>query len=277
MQPTKTNLIVAVFVGAALMGFSLDVSAFTRTLDQATNEICLWWAERKVGYHINDRCSDDINEQERDKCFEAVRQSFKAWTDVDCSDFEFVEIEITARTDVGFDDLYPEKNINLVMWQETDWDHDLNAVGLTTTTYDTNSGLIVDTDIELNGLQWGFAVDGNQHSFDIQNTITHEAGHALGLDHSSYIDATMNDIAITGETMKRDLHEDDINGICFMYPMENLTPPFYLDSNSQLRNCGIEGLEGYPSGCQCGGSHDFSFEILLAAGFLWLCHMRRYA
>jgi hypothetical protein len=86
------------------------------------------------------------------------------------------------------------------------WEHDPNIIGLTTTTYDKNSGKILDADIELNGqaadVQTGFkftTVDLppafrcpiGQTAYtcvaaDIQNTATHEFGHALGLDHTGY-------------------------------------------------------------------------------------------
>lgn len=260
----------AVFFLAVTLCVSIEAHAFTRTLDMATHGICLWWAERKVNIHINDQCSNDIPAEDRDNCFDAVRKSFAAWSDVECSDFRFVDKGLTDSVEVGFDTLSPEKNTNLIIWQETDWEHDPNAIALTTTTYDSNSGLIVDTDIEMNGVSWNFAYDGNPYDFDIQNTITHEAGHNLGLDHSPYIDATMNEVAVTGEIIKRDLHEDDINGVCFIYPSEDLTPPYFLDDNHRLISCGNDGLEGYPSGCGCGGDERFSVEILMVIGLLWL-------
>ena len=117
------------------------------------------------------------------------------------------------------------------------WDdnvHGDRVIATTTTTSNRFTGQINDTDIELNdapaadGSKLVFtAVDGppcttaNQTGcvqYDIQNTVTHEAGHTLGLDHSSDPNATMNATANEGEISKRVLGSDDIQGICDIYP-----------------------------------------------------------
>jgi hypothetical protein len=53
---------------------------------------------------------------------------------------------------------------------------------------------------------------------DVQNTVTHETGHSLGLDQSPDPNATMYASAPFGETSKRALGSDDIQGICAIYP-----------------------------------------------------------
>jgi MYXO-CTERM domain-containing protein len=53
---------------------------------------------------------------------------------------------------------------------------------------------------------------------DLQNTATHEAGHFLGLSHSPEPDATMYASAPIGETAKRTLADDDVAGLCELYP-----------------------------------------------------------
>jgi uncharacterized protein (TIGR03382 family) len=119
------------------------------------------------------------------------------------------------------------------------WDETLHGSGViatTTTTANRLTGQIVDTDIELNdststgGTKLTFTtVDGLPCDpanptetgcvrIDVQNTVTHEAGHTLGLDHSQDPDATMYPNAPPGETSKRDLASDDIQGICTIYP-----------------------------------------------------------
>jgi MYXO-CTERM domain-containing protein len=52
----------------------------------------------------------------------------------------------------------------------------------------------------------------------VRNTVTHEVGHFLGLDHTPIEAATMFATAPRGETAKRDLHQDDIDGLCAIYP-----------------------------------------------------------
>jgi hypothetical protein len=110
------------------------------------------------------------------------------------------------------------------------------VIATTTTTSSRQTGQILDSDIELNdspatnGTRFTFtAADGlpcdpNDPAqtgcvrMDVQNTVTHEAGHTLGLDHSGDPNATMYASAPFGETSKRDLGSDDTQGICAIYP-----------------------------------------------------------
>jgi MYXO-CTERM domain-containing protein len=68
--------------------------------------------------------------------------------------------------------------------------------------------------------------------YDLQNTLTHEIGHFLGLAHpcgsgsgspevpctSTYADRTMYPFEVPGEIAKRTLAADDVAGICALYP-----------------------------------------------------------
>ncbi|HZZ86095.1 MAG TPA: matrixin family metalloprotease [Anaeromyxobacteraceae bacterium] len=54
---------------------------------------------------------------------------------------------------------------------------------------------------------------------DVQNTVTHELGHVLGLAHPpDHPEDTMAATAAPGETSKRVLAADDVEGICSVYP-----------------------------------------------------------
>ena len=114
------------------------------------------------------------------------------------------------------------------------WDHNGAVIATTTTTSNKFTGQIADSDIEFNdapdpnGGKFAFTavdsppcLDPGQTScvrIDIQNTATHEIGHTLGLDHSSDSTATMYATAPEGETAKRTLHPDDVQGVCDIYP-----------------------------------------------------------
>jgi hypothetical protein len=93
------------------------------------------------------------------------------------------------------------------------------VVALTVLTYDRNSGEIRDADVLLD--DWGhdfcIAPACNALQYDLQSTLTHELGHALGLDHSQVVDATLFAGADPGESKKRTLATDDTNGICTAY------------------------------------------------------------
>ena len=74
--------------------------------------------------------------------------------------------------------------------------YDASAAAVTTVSYinkkgDPDDGLIVDADIELNAVNNQFVeIGGNlpaadsRNQTDLENTLTHELGHLLGLDHT---------------------------------------------------------------------------------------------
>ena len=60
--------------------------------------------------------------------------------------------------------------------------------------------------------------DGGTSGYDVQNVMTHEFGHMLGLDDvSADSSVTMYYSAGKGETKKRTLEQDDINGFNYLY------------------------------------------------------------
>ena len=133
--------------------------------------------------------------------------------------------------------------------------HSPSAAGLTTMTYvdsatDPRDGAIVDADVELNGVDFQIARDGMSLAAgnclaDLGNTLTHELGHLLGLDHTcrqfsepervdgngdpvplctdglppAIAEATMYYSQTCGETKKASLEADDINAMCTIYPL----------------------------------------------------------
>ena len=81
----------------------------------------------------------------------------------------------------------------------------------------TWSGTSTDeADIALN-TNFNWFTDGVNH-FDVETVLLHENGHALGLGHEDQLESIM---APSYTTFQRDLKQDDINGITFLYPISN--------------------------------------------------------
>lgn len=144
------------------------------------------------------------------------------------------------------------------------WSHDATfgpggTLALTTVTYVPDTGELLDADLELNGWNgdasaptgWYFTCadppattcaspgfgEAGCIDIDVRNTVTHEAGHVLGLDHvceASYpppydacptidtpsgpLPPVMAPTAVPGDTDKRQLKPDDVEGVCTIYP-----------------------------------------------------------
>jgi hypothetical protein len=117
-------------------------------------------------------------------------------------------------------------------------------------------GLIRDADVELNGVNFAVAVcsapgvcqtsGAPSNRSDLANTLTHEIGHLLGMDHTCWdqqgpapldddgntiplcttpnlgpeiTEATMYNFQDSGETKKVSPEADDVEGICDTYPL----------------------------------------------------------
>ncbi|HUU00243.1 MAG TPA: matrixin family metalloprotease [Myxococcota bacterium] len=263
----------ALMLIAALMFCAAGpAQAFKRTRDKDTG-VCLFLTNSTGTYFINEHCSSEIADV--NDCISAIRSAFDSWNAGVCTDLSMIFGGTTTSTEIGFDQDHWKDNINLVIFQESSWSHDdENAIAMTTVTYDVDSGELVDFDIEFNGVNFDFTTLASQTSkMDIQNTLSHEVGHALGLDHSGDPTATMYATASPGEISKRTLSQDDIDALCFVYPADGETPGFTDDSFTQ--EC--RGKVGDDEGCNCtnhqggsGGLGFFSWLLLALAGFLLL-------
>jgi MYXO-CTERM domain-containing protein len=117
------------------------------------------------------------------------------------------------------------------------WDHD-RLIALTTITYRVSTGAILDADVEVNAGDGGDDDEGflvtcldppapvcseerrtGCIGMDLRNTVTHEVGHFLGLSHSNLRASTMFAKAAQGETRKRVLSADAVEGMCDIYPL----------------------------------------------------------
>jgi hypothetical protein len=87
-------------------------------------------------------------------------------------------------------------------------------------TYFSYSGnALIDADTYFN-TYYPWSTSGQSGYYDVQNVLTHELGHWLVLNDlysSQDSEKTMYGYTSTGETKKRSLDADDINGINAIY------------------------------------------------------------
>lgn len=183
---------------SAAHGFGLNETAVGEPLR---------WAEMPVMYQVD--ATSAPSELDRGEQIDAVRGAMDAWSNIKGSDAELVEGEV---------DPWGSQEAGLVYW-EPDWPWDPAALALTST-WSTESGEIVGFEMAINAsadVTW--STDGAEGTFDLQNAITHEVGHVLGLGHNNENSwTTMYPTTEQGETLKRGLHWDDEDGARFLYP-----------------------------------------------------------
>jgi MYXO-CTERM domain-containing protein len=217
-----------------------------------------------------------------DKVTAAINASVSAWNSTGCSYFS---LKVDPPEAGGNATMERPTGKNFVVFRQDSWCppdanepcYDTSATALTTVFYidkpgDSHNGQILDADVEMNNINFAFTVDGTRPPgsgskavADIQNTLTHELGHLLGLDHTCYdgwnpcettgrckainiscqteddcipfddkgqrvprctdvlpsevTEATMFNYAQSLDTSKRTLSQDDVDGVCGIYPV----------------------------------------------------------
>lgn len=295
----RVGLLILACLACAL---TARAQPYRRTVAGVTNgtTLCVTWADRTFDYRVDqDGSARTPGETE----FTAIDAAFATWQAVSdtCSDFRFVR---GARMPMGKVGRGTETE-NLLVFREQScrdivplsepcladgscgntyrcWDHGDGTIGLTTVTYSTRSGVAVDADIEFNA--GGFLMTtisappcelGREAptcaASDVQNTATHEIGHAVGFDHVDGADSTMAPTAPVGETSKRVIDVGTTSGFCQTYPRSQ--PPVPCDELAVQRSRIIARNVGtFGSSCVASAAAGAPAAFVLA---LWLLRRRR--
>jgi MYXO-CTERM domain-containing protein len=239
------RLFVASFVlfaaGSAHAYCRLTTDMPTPGVNCADSGIGLTWRRQCISFSMMQRTHNTPD-------FESIRdvadESFATWEEVGC---EASQVGLSIRQTAGLgecDD--PEynpdaPNANTIIFVN-DWaarDLPSDAFGLTLVWHNPDTGEIYDADMQLNETLGEFGICAAvcpNDIVDLQNVITHEAGHFLGLGHSAESEATMSARATVGETRKRDLDEDDRAGLCAIYGDD---PPAQCDDSDYFPDNGF--------------------------------------
>jgi hypothetical protein len=187
--------------------------------------LLLYWRNACVSYSVQQDGTSKISLAEASAVIDA---SFAAWTTVTCPDSGAgVGIGASSTAPVACDKVRYNSsgpNQNLVVFREAAWPYSdpNNTLGLTTITFNAETGEIFDADMEINAsggnLSVGDPVPPN--GFDLASVVTHEAGHFFGLAHATDSQATMFASYKPGSSALRELAADDVDGICAIYPSE---------------------------------------------------------
>jgi len=181
----------------------------------------LWWDLSKypngVPYVINPKDAIKWYGLAESDVVAEVKASLESWDAVVSvelyNDYPTVDYKANAKLDYK----------NVITWKRLE----PGIVAVATIWYYSATGEIVDADIRLNrGYKWGIDLDDEgtgyalTDAFDIQNIVTHEAGHWSGLGDiydTTYWAMTMYGYTVYGETIKISLEPGDIAGVQAVY------------------------------------------------------------
>jgi len=236
--------------------------SFVSTPDEPcwTEGLPLYWTTACVGYSIQQDASRQVS---FDDAQTGMETAFAQWTNATCPTSDADGGSSKASIDVRFlgpvachEVQYNQNggNANIIMFDDDVWPHDdaNNTLGLTTVTYNINTGELYDADMEINTAQVTLTVNGDvpADGFDFLSIVTHESGHFLGLAHTPDDHATMFAHYTQGATSMRNLSTDDIQGICTIYPPDGTR----TSANGPVPegSCDPTPRHGYST--TCGGS-----------------------
>lgn len=253
----RTRALAAVGGALVALGFAQPAAAYVRTRATKTEKV-LYWPRPCVNMDlVMGSRPPDVSE---DLFRQAANEAAAVWSS---SRVACTKVFMTVTSSPATSRFVESDRVNSVQFRSDFWgrnSRDLTAsvvpypaqaLAITSVWASSSSGVMVDTDVEVNavGPQWADVVrnpevlrSNNVH--DLQNTLTHEFGHVLGLDHtcdgggqsnnfdhlgspvprcpgpSTVQESTMAAIVEPGDSKRRDLAPDDIQAMCEIYPAD---------------------------------------------------------
>jgi Matrixin len=293
---------VGLLLGFAVLGSVSSAHAFCRTttvsIDPSfiptpttpcwTDGIPVYWLNACVGYTINQAASTQVS---FDQAQSGMETAYAQWTSATCpstTSSSQVSVDVRFLGPVACHKVEYNQNggnANVIMFDDTSWPYQdaNNTLGLTTVTYNLDTGELYDADMEINTAQQTLTVSGPvpPDGFDFLSIITHESGHFLGMAHSQDTSATMFAHYVQGSTSMRNLTADDTQGICTIYPPDGTrgaaSGPVQEGSCDPTPRGGLASQCGGGGGCATapGTTRNVGDALLLALCALAMSARRR--
>jgi MYXO-CTERM domain-containing protein len=191
---------------------------------------------------------------------ETVRSAFQAWLNADCGNgmtpsFAIADYSPAICSVAEYNKDQP--NANIFTFRDETWPYENaeDTLALTTITYNTENAQIYDADVEINSAQatFTFSDDETDTQDDLLSVLTHECGHFLGLSHDAVHGSTMYPEYTPGDLYQRTLDDDDVNGICNIFPpgqaidTTKCTPRHGFSrecATTETKGCGVAPSQG---------------------------------
>jgi hypothetical protein len=244
-----------------------DFDSYCASLDPPAKTLPVWWRNACVGYDVQQNASQQVPYA---MAAQIAAQSFAKWTSLSCPDpgggSYRLSIDVRDLGPVACDLVQynsDQGNQHVIIFHDDVWPHNdaNNTLGLTTVTFDPDTGEIYDADMEINAtVPLAISDPVPPDGYDLQSIITHEAGHFLGMAHSGDDRATMYASYAPGTTFKRTLTEDDVSGICSIYlpgGLRAVDPSTTSDGNGTVPEdqCDPTPRHGFSPNCASAPKH----------------------
>ena len=190
-----------------------EASAYT-TIDECAPTL----GELPLTYYLADDGTEQFsNFEELEEIFE---DSFATWQNPCCAEFSAEYGGSISRADA----LDASQTDSVLVFHDEEWPAEYggpDTIAVTLSLVEPGCEL-ANAPVHFNS-KYHLFIDAKQHdeppdhAVDLQSIATHEIGHLLGLGHSEFLEATMF-AAYVGGTSPRELHDDDIDGVCSLYP-----------------------------------------------------------
>lgn len=182
----------------------------------------LYWAPPQVNIGVEN--GSVLRGISTETARDVLTRSMDAWINADCggrhpsisvAPIELIDVGGASPTER---DATSDAS-NALRFFDDSWPHDPAAIALTTVRYGLESGRIVAADIEANAMGYALTVVDTGGEFDLESVLTHESGHFFGLAHVVETEPTMYAAyGGRGNIDRRTLEDNDIQGICTVYP-----------------------------------------------------------
>jgi hypothetical protein len=240
------SVAVAMLVALLVVGAAVPAEAYVRRTNGSG--VPLWWRHRTMNIAAYEQGFDP--DMTPDQIAAAMSEAALQWAignpDLDaCTD---LALPVTTHDLTEAVPAIARDGMNTIAARPS-WEYEHAALAQTSLFFSKSSGEILEADLEVNSQDFVWTdvtFDRRRGLQDLQNALTHELGHFIGLDHPCYLAdpssdetdnmgqpvpscgdvgfdspiraATMFPSADPGDTSKRTLSPDDELAVCDIYP-----------------------------------------------------------
>ena len=174
----------------------------------------LRWSDASIpiSWYMNMNGFTGISDTDAETAF---KHGFQQWAQPSCSKFRSIYKGTTTRGNSS-----DKTNVLLFGYLSAG----SATTAITYTRWTSGNKEYTDADIVFRKTK-PWSINPSSSQLDLRGTATHEIGHLLGLGHSSVSAATMYSTTSSGPSQRRFLDQDDINGLCTLYPSSSTSNP----------------------------------------------------